>query len=184
MAEPGDPASDAAASRPLVIGLGTEDRGDDGLGLDAVRALRSEGGVAADLVEGPGDLTRLLDLFEGRERVVIIDAVRSGASPGTLHRFERTALPAAAKFAGGREVSSHGVTLGDVLELGWILNGLPKELVIVGLEAGAPVWGSERSSAVRESLPTLCARVRDEVSASAMSPPSSLRPTPGGPSHA
>ncbi len=58
-----------------------------------------------------------------------MDAVRTGATPGTLHRFaDPAALPAAAS------VSSHGLGVGEALALGAALGELPPRVVVLGGE--------------------------------------------------
>lgn len=74
----------------LVIGLGNSLVGDDGIGgrlaqrLGRDRALRRR----ADFVDGGCDLLRLADLMEGRDAVILIDAVLSDAPPGTVSVHE------------------------------------------------------------------------------------------------
>src|SRR5688572_24132063 len=77
-------------SGAIVIGLGNEFRGDDGVGLIAARQLR-ERGLAA--VDHEGDLAALIDRWKGAARVILIDAVASGAAPGTVHQFDASASP-------------------------------------------------------------------------------------------
>lgn len=154
--------------RPLVVGLGTDERGDDALGLEAVRALRAGARVDADLVEGPHDLTGLLEVWKGRRQVVLIDAVRSGSPPGTLHRWDAARGPPLPR---GSEVSSHGLTLAHVVELAQSLGELPEELLIFGIEANDLAPGVGLSAEVKAAMPTLCTEVREQVSRSLVLPP-------------
>jgi len=152
----------AGSDRPLVIGLGHDDRSDDGAGLDVVRWLREHGRDLADLREGPGDLTGLLDVWAEHPYVVLIDAMQSGASPGAIRRWEgeeALGLPSAVT------VSSHGLALPDVLRLARDLHRLPPHLVVFGIEASATGYGRERSPAVRTAIPATGQRIVDELSA-------------------
>lgn len=149
-------------ARPLVIGIGTDERSDDGVGLDVVRELRRRGTIPADIVEGPGDLTRLLDLWQGRERVVLIDATRSRATPGTIQRWDPDG-PGPAVLGGA--VSSHGISLADVLELARGLQRRPNRVTVYGIEAGSVVAGQTRSEGVRAAVPEVCRRISEEFSA-------------------
>ena len=86
----------AAASRAevtLVAGLGNVLRGDDGVGIHVVRRLRARPlGERVALEElgtvGPG----LLELVLGYRRLIVIDAIQSGAAPGTIHELRPEAL--------------------------------------------------------------------------------------------
>jgi hydrogenase maturation protease len=153
-------AEDPDRSRPLVIGLGTDARSDDGVGLDVVRALRRDPVLRAEIVEGPGDLSRLLDLWSGRAFVVLVDAVRSGAAPGTIVRWDGGE---AAHLPSGISLSTHGLSLTDILHLAGFLERLPTRLVVFGIEARETGVGTVRSPEVREAVPEVCRRIAREV---------------------
>ncbi len=164
-----------ALPRPLVIGLGAEARSDDGIGLDVVRALRTEPALPAEVVEGPADLSRLLDLWSGRPLVILVDAVRSGAPPGTVVRWdggEATRLPS------GLALSTHGLSLPDMLHLAAFLGRLPPRLVVFGIEAREFGPGTDRSPEVRGAVPDVCRRIVREIAGRP------ARPRPEGSPHA
>jgi len=125
--EPGRPVR-----LPLVIGLGNEHRGDDGSGLEVARALRSRLGGKARVEECVSEGIALLEIWRDADRVVVVDAVRSGAVPGTVHRFE-----AGDGFSPGFHpaTSTHGLSLAEAVALGRGLGCLPRELIIYGIEA-------------------------------------------------
>jgi hydrogenase maturation protease len=152
----------SGGARPIVIGLGTPDRSDDGAGPDVVRLLGSVPGFPADVAEGPQDLTRLLDAWEGRPLVVLVDAVRSGAAPGTVRRWERAE---ATRLPSGTPVSSHGLSLPDVLRLAERLGRLPPQLVLYGIEAETTGPGTARSAAVTAGVDAASRRIAAEVGA-------------------
>jgi hydrogenase maturation protease len=161
--------SDAAdRARPLVIGLGADARSDDGIGLDVARALQREPRLGAEVVEGPGDLSRLLDLWSGRPLVVLVDAVRSGAPPWTVARWDGEQ---AAHLPSGIAVSTHGLSLPDILHLARFLERLPPRLVVFGIEARETGPGTVRSVEVREAVPDVCRRIARELGVSTSSGP-------------
>ncbi len=116
------------ATRILCVG---SPFGEDALGEQAYRALRARL-PAADLryLDRPG--VGLVAALEGARRVILIDAVASGAPPGTLHRFEGRAI--AARLA--RVTSSHGFGLAEALALADSLGALPEQVVLYGIEMG------------------------------------------------
>ncbi len=133
--------------KPLVVGLGSVDRGDDAVGVLVVRQVAEVPGV--DVVE-VSDPSRLVDLGAGRDVMVLVDAVSSGSAPGTVHVLEvgERALP-----IGSAGASTHWVGLGEVLELARVLDMLPARVVLVGIEAGSLEHGSGLSASVREAVP-------------------------------
>ena len=76
----------------VVAGLGSEFRRDDGAGpLVRARAVH-EAGVGRDI--GPiSDPLDLLGVWDGADLVVVVDAVRSGAPPGTVQVVELSGEP-------------------------------------------------------------------------------------------
>jgi hydrogenase maturation protease len=125
----------------VVIGVGSE-RGDDAAGLLVARRLR-ESGHPATIHELTGDLTRLLELWRPEDSVVVVDAVRSGALPGTVHVLDARATPLPAALAG--TASTHGIGLDTVIELTRGAGRLPARLVVYGIE-GSHWSAGERMS--------------------------------------
>ncbi|MDH3455656.1 MAG: hydrogenase maturation protease [Gemmatimonadota bacterium] len=74
----------------LVIGLGNALVGDDGIGCRVVESLACDQGLRrrADFVVGGSDLLRWDELMEGRQRVVVIDALLSRGAPGAVAVYE------------------------------------------------------------------------------------------------
>lgn len=151
---------------PLVIGLGSPDRGDDAVGRAVARSVAAdEPGVAVLDHEDP---TSLLDLWSGHDPVLVVDAVRSGAAPGTLHWLETGARGAPVTAGAWRHTGhggTHAVGLAEMVELGRALGRLPARLVVVGIEAESFDHGAPLSPRVAEAVPVAAARVCREVAA-------------------
>jgi len=115
----------------LVIGVGNEFRGDDGAGLVAVRELRRHFGDGISVLEESGDGLALLDAWQGADTVVLIDAMQSGARPGTIQCWDanRDAIPRGC-LAG----TSHAFGVTEAIEVGKSQKCLPAQLVIYGIE--------------------------------------------------
>ena len=112
----------------LVIGLGNPDRGDDIAGILVARAL-AEGGVNA--IQHCGGTLDLIEIWEQAAEVIVVDAVFSGAVPGTLHVWNAQTTTLRRDFIGS---STHGFGLADTIELARTLDRLP-ELIVYGIEA-------------------------------------------------
>jgi hydrogenase maturation protease len=132
----------------LVVGLGNPDRGDDAVGAEVARAVADRGLPGVRVVEHE-DPTGLLDVWAGHDPVVVVDAVRSGDLPGTVHQLETgdgaPPMQSRAWSATGRG-GTHAFGLGAAVELARALHRLPARLVVIGVEAdtfeyGAPLAG-------------------------------------------
>lgn len=143
----------------LVIGVGNPFRHDDGVGRAVARALR-EASAAARVIEAEGEGAALLEAWAGAGTVVVIDAVRSGAAPGTVHRFEPSADPLP---AGLSSTSTHAFGLPDAVELGRTLGQLPRRLIVYGIEGADFTAGEGLSPQVEAVVPLIVSRVRVEL---------------------
>lgn len=101
-------------SAAVVLGLGQDMGGDDAVGLHVVRALRRGGVLAREVAEA----SALLPLLEEGRRVVLVDAVVGGGTPGAVLRLACDALRTDVT-----PLSSHGLGVAEALELGRTLYG-------------------------------------------------------------
>ena len=136
-----------------VIGLGNPDRGDDALGILVIRALRGRVPEDVALLEDTGAPLFVLEQFQQFDALILVDAVRSGSPPGTLHCFDGREIPPGVR---ARSFSSHGMCVHDALGLGEALGLLPKIVRVVGVEAieftfGAPI-SPEIESGIRSAV--------------------------------
>ncbi len=117
----------------LIIGIGNTDRGDDAAGILVARRL-IEKGISA--IEHQGDPMDLIEIWRTAECAILADAVRTGASPGTLHIWD-------ARECGLRSnafrPSTHAFGLADAIELARTLERLPQPFAVYGIEA-AQFW--------------------------------------------
>ena len=118
----------------LVIGVGNRFRRDDAAGLVAAELVRDETTDDVHVVTFEGDLTSLVDVWDGSSRVFVVDAVRSGGRPGTVYRFDAGRDPAPAPFHGR---GTHTLSIAEVVELARAVHRLPDALVTYGIEAEA-----------------------------------------------
>jgi hydrogenase maturation protease len=117
----------------VVIGVGNALRHDDAAGLEVVRRLRARAeGTEIAVYEHEGETLALLDIWEGADAVVLVDAIRTGATPGTIHRVDATSVPIPVRLRGSS--STHAVGVGEAIELARVLQRLPKRIVLFGLE--------------------------------------------------
>ena len=140
--------------RTLVLGLGNPILTDDGIGIKVVRAARAccRAGEVAFAEASVGGL-RLLDVLEGYERVIIVDAIQMpGRRPGEV--FWLSAPELCASLHSG---SSHDLSLAGALSLGRGLGMmLPDDnhLLILAIEVeDVLTFGEECTAAVAAAIP-------------------------------
>ncbi len=145
----------------VVVAIGNPIAGDDAAGPLVARRLR-ELDPAARVVELTGEPTPLLDAWEGARLAIVVDAVVSGAEPGTVHRLDVSERPVP---GGVSALSTHAIGLGAAIELARALGRLPARVVVYGIEGRSGRAGSAPDPAVTESVETVAAMVAGELAA-------------------
>ncbi len=152
-------------TKVAVIGVGQSLRGDDAAGLVAVHqwregypetAARPE--VRVETNELPG--LALLDLIEGAEAAVLVDAVQTSTAPGTIHLLDQEELSAFASDA----KSAHGWGVAETLNMGRLLGKIENTSIrLIGIEAEQMTLGDGLSKTVQDAIPLVCKLIQEEV---------------------
>lgn len=175
----GAPEPTSGLRRSLVVGLGSPDRGDDAIGpivagaVARTVAARQRREVVVVEREDPTSLVELMDPRGpdgGWDTVVVVDAVRSGAAPGTITVIEAGSDAPGLGMSGARidpgPAGTHGFGLAGALELARALDRLPPRVAVVGVEAADFAYGAPLSDAVT----TVVGAAVDAVLACALAP--------------
>lgn len=151
-----------AARKPdiLVIGMGNAYRSDDAAGLIAARRVNEQASEHCSVIEHTGEGAALMELWKGADTIIVIDAVRSGAAPGTVSRFDATLHPLPASMF---RDSTHAFGLAEAVELGRALKQLPRQLIVYGVEAQNLKAGTNLSPAIEFAVQTVVERVLQEL---------------------
>jgi hydrogenase maturation protease len=142
----------------VVIGVGNALRHDDAAGLEIVRRLRARArAVEIAVYEQEGEPLALLDMWEGADAVVLVDAIRCGGAPGSIRRIDATSAPIPERLRGFS--STHAVGLGEAIELARTLHRLPARVVLFGVEGRR----FDAGSGLSEEVQAVIASVADAV---------------------
>ncbi|MCX7719188.1 MAG: hydrogenase maturation protease [Candidatus Sumerlaeaceae bacterium] len=149
------PSAIGVAPRPLVLALGNDILGDDGVAFAAARALGAEFGGAVDIVMTGEAGLALVEFLAERERALLLDAMVTGRHPpGTVvvmtsGDFRRVLAP-----------SPHYAGLPEVFDLAARLGlPMPDELIVLAMEVEDPYTIREGlTDSVASALPGYVAR--------------------------
>lgn len=148
--------------KTLVVGIGSTIRRDDGIGVEAARRIKDRcSSPHVDVIElGTAGLS-LLDFVEGYERLVILDAIMTGAPPGTVHELRGEDIAKTVHLGIGHEAD-----LPTSLRLGSQLKGrMPRHVVVFAVEAAdIHTFSEQLSPEVHDAIPEVLARVDELVS--------------------
>lgn len=151
--------------RIAVVGVGNDFRRDDGVGWTVVARLRERAETrplppGTVLAACDGDPGRLIGLWQGAALAVVVDAAHAHpGTPGRVHRLEIEAECLAQPSA----TSSHGLGLGEAVELARLLGLLPERLVVYAVEGAETDFGAGLSPAVAAVVEPLVLAVEDEI---------------------
>jgi hydrogenase maturation protease len=147
-------------ARVRVIGVGHPDRGDDAVGRLAAAQLRGRVPSGIDVIETDGEAGKLMDLIDGAEVAVLVDACLSGAEPGTIHRLDAATAPLPRPMFAA---SSHAIGLTESIELARTLGQLPRRCIIFAIEAAGFTLGAPLSAPVEAALGRVVPMILDEI---------------------
>lgn len=117
--------------RSLVIGVGNLLCTDDGVGIHVIERLDAmRRGV--ETVDAAMGSIEIIEAMRGYDRAIIVDAIQTGAEPGTIH---------VVNLAAGEKpptmTHSHGTDILTTIQLGYRLyvDEMPREITLIVVEA-------------------------------------------------
>ena len=146
----------------LVLGIGNTMLRDEGIGVRvAEKMMKMSLPPEVEVMDGGIKGLDLLYFIEGRKKVIVVDAVKAGAPPGTLFRFTDNDL--AAKK--GTLRSAHGIDFSDVIAVARFTGTKPAEVIFLGIEPEDLSVSMELSPKIEEMIPILINLVMKEIDA-------------------
>ncbi len=145
----------------LILGLGNPLQADDGVGIRVIEELEKRALPAhVEVMDGGTPGVGLINLLEGRARVIIVDAAEMGRPPGAIARFG----PDEVKLTGSSQrFSAHRSGVADALELANALKLKMPDIVIYGVQPGYVGWRQELSEPVAAAIPALIEAIIKET---------------------
>lgn len=101
-----------------------------------------------------------LEAMSGADRAIVVDAIRTGASPGTIHEYRCVD----GSFDGDPpDMTMHDVSFTEALVYARDVYDLPDEIRILGVEPAAIEPSLELSAAVEAAVPRVVDAISDVV---------------------
>ncbi|RJQ20043.1 MAG: HyaD/HybD family hydrogenase maturation endopeptidase [Nitrospiraceae bacterium] len=144
-------------SNIAIFGIGNILLSDDGVGIHAVHKLKDEYTFpeSVELIDGGTKGLDLLPLLEGRDKVLIIDAVNFKEAPGTIGAVAGENIPAVLRS----KLSVHQIGLPDMLFAARLMKITPPEMCLIGIQPKSMETGTELSDEIKERLDALVKKV-------------------------
>jgi hydrogenase maturation protease len=117
----------------LVLGLGNVLLGDDGVGPTLLREVQGlySGVSDVECVDGGTQGLALLGYLGGRQALIILDAFAGGGTPGDVSVLEG---PEVTSYRARRSTTAHEGNAAELLAIAQLLNELPEQVVLIGVE--------------------------------------------------
>lgn len=132
----------------LCIGIGNLYRQDDAVGLCVAHALQALNLPGVRVIEHSGEGVSLMDSWRGAGALILIDAVSSGAAPGSIFQFAVHDRPLPAGYFA---FSTHAFGLAGAIELARSLGELPPQCIVFGIEGVTFDFGIDLSPQIAQS---------------------------------
>ncbi len=144
-----------------IIGVGSP-FGEDQAGWKVIEILlqfvSTQSGLEMTSYDRPG--VRLLSYMQNAECVYLIDAVKSGFTPGYIHRLEDKKID---DFQ--VKLSTHDLGVIQTLQMGCALNILPKKIILYGIEINEDDNNGLISCVVQEAIQLVSDKIKTELTA-------------------
>jgi hydrogenase maturation protease len=145
----------------FVLGIGNVLLRDEGIGCHVVHALEGIPLPDVKIIDG-GTCPDVPQILEDADKLVIVDAVKGGGTPGQIYRFHLEDITLEQKPF----LSLHDVGLVDSLMLMQLWHpdfiGIG-EAVVIGIEPVEINWGLELSPELQEKMPQIIDAILAEL---------------------
>lgn len=156
-----DEYSQASKDKIIIIGLGNTLLQDAGIGVHIIQELQKMN--LPDNIELIDGGTAGLDLMDymnkGVDKVIIIDAVKGGRTPGTVFRLSANEIMTTTKHI----FSIHQADLVDAIKMIDLFGRKPQEIVIIGVVPDEIEWALNLSPVLQSKIPEIIRVILDEI---------------------
>jgi len=118
-----------ASKNILILGLGNILLGDEGVGVRVIEQLFSHPFPdEIEVIDGGTAGYELINFFEGKEKVIIVDAVKTDDTPGSVYKLDLSVVQEDETV----QLSLHQIGLKNVFKMASMMD-LNPEVTLVGI---------------------------------------------------
>lgn len=147
--------------RTVVLGIGNTILTDEAAGVRAAEALEQayKTPTNVQIIDGGTSGMEMIEDLSNLDFLIVIDVVKTGAAPGTVVRIAGKDIPVFFR----KKLSPHQIALPDVLASLELLDTMPKEIIVLGVEPLSLELGMEMTATIAERVPQLAAMAAEEL---------------------
>ena len=144
----------------VILGVGNLLLSDEGFGVHVANELmKMELPSGVSVVEGGTDGFRLLNVITEADRLIVVDAIRGGAKPGSIYRFD---IGDVRNCPSGFKTSVHQIGILEVIDLSGLIGKTPYTTVI-GVEPKSLKIGMELTPQIKAKIPRIIELIFEEI---------------------
>ncbi|TNF72199.1 MAG: hydrogenase maturation protease, partial [Bacteroidetes bacterium] len=118
-----------ASQNILILGLGNILLGDEGVGVRVIEQLLTHPlPEEIEVIDGGTAGYELINFFEGKEKVIIVDAVKTDDTPGSVYKMDLSVVQEDETV----QLSLHQIGLKNVFKMASLMD-LNPEVTLVGI---------------------------------------------------
>ena len=135
----------------LILGIGNTLLTDEGIGVFLVEEMQRRVGdiEGVEFLDGGTLSFTLAEPIARAQGLIVVDAARMGAAPGTLKVFHDAEMD---HYLTGNRESVHEVSLTDLMDIARLSESLPQRRCLVGIEPASLEWGEQPSDTVKPAI--------------------------------
>jgi hydrogenase maturation protease len=140
-----------------ILGLGNILMTDEGVGVHTVNEFEKRYEVPdyVEIVDGGAAGLDLIPFIEGRQKVLMVDAVNFDQKPGYIDTLENDAIPVRLT----QKASMHHLGLMDVLCIVRMSGNMPKDMCIIGIQPKSLELGLDMTPEIWDKKEMLIERI-------------------------
>lgn len=144
----------------VILGVGNLLLSDEGVGVHvASEFMKIELPPEVSVVEGGTDGFRLLNVITEADRLIVVDAVRGGADPGSIYRFN---IEDVSNCPASFKTSVHQIGILEVINLSDLIGKKP-HTTIIGVEPKSLEMGMELTPEIKSKMPKIIELIFQEL---------------------
>jgi hydrogenase maturation protease len=139
--------------RAVVLGIGNTILTDEAAGVRAAEMLERDYRMPdnVQVIDGGTSGMEMIEDLSNLDFLIVLDVVKTGAAPGTVVKIAGKEIPVFFR----RKLSPHQIGLPDVLASLELLDTMPKEIIVLGVEPISLELGMEMTATIAAKVPEL-----------------------------
>ena len=149
--------------RAVVLGIGNTILTDEAAGVRAAEMLERHYHMPdnVQIIDGGTSGMEMIEDLSNLDFLIVIDVVKTGQAAGTVVKIAGDEIPVFFR----RKLSPHQIGLPDVLASLELLDAMPKEIIVLGVEPISLELGMEMTDTVSAKVPLLVEMAASELRA-------------------